>query len=127
MSDKPSKLGVPGQVRLGVSVGANETLADLVTERVGVFKAHRVLAFIAIYGVYVEQHGREPRSVSELSRSATSKRARATVDRYGAAFREAFPEYDLPTLLWAQARQTMDHLNVQDDEVLSFQVGATPL
>jgi hypothetical protein len=111
---------------VGATVG-NSTLADLVTERVGALKAHRVLTFIAIYGVFVEQNGREPRSVSEMSRTATSERSRATIDRYGAAFREAFPEYDMPTLVWAQARQTMDYLNVQDDEVLSLQLGATPL
>ncbi len=126
MSAKASKLSKAQQARLGLSVG-NSTLADVVTDRVGVFKAHRVLAFIAIYGVFVEQHGREPRSVSELARSSTSKRGRSTVDRYGAAFREAFPEYDLPTLVWSQVRHTMEHLNVEDDEVLSFQVGAAPL
>ncbi len=126
MSADRRKLSVTQQARVGASIGKS-TLADLVTERVGVLKAHRVLTFIAIYGVFVEQNGREPRSVSELSRSATSDRSRATIDRYAVTFREAFPEYVMPTLVWAQARQTMDHLNVQDDEVLSLQVGATPL
>ncbi len=126
MSADRRKLSLSQQARVGASVGSS-TLADLVTERVGVLKAHRVLTFIAIYGVFVEQNGREPRSVSELSRSAKSSRSRATIDRYGATFREAFPEYDMPTLMWAQARQKLGHLNVQDDEVLSLQLGATPL
>ncbi len=78
MSGEPRKLSASKQARLGLAIGANSTLADLVTERAGVLKAHRVLSFIAIYGVFVEQHGRAPGSVSELARSSTSYRSQAT-------------------------------------------------
>ncbi len=127
MSGEPRKLTKAQQIRLAANVGANQTLADLVNERVGGTKAHKVLSFIGIYGVFVEQHGYEPRSISELARAGTSSRSSATIDRYGAAFREAFPEYDMPTVLWYIAREAMPHLNVENEEVLGMQLGATPL
>lgn len=122
------RLSMTEQARIGGGVSLNETLAQLVMERVdgSHVKAMQVLSFIALYGVYVEQNGTEPRSVSDLARATRSKRSHATVERHGAAFREAFPEYSMPAVLWAKAREQLHFLD-SDEDVVSLQLGAVVL
>ena len=121
------RLSMAEQARISARVSANETLAELVMERVGGshVKAMHVLGFIAAYGIFVEQNGFEPRTPSQLARSGKSKRSAATIDRWGAVFKEAFPEYAMPTLLWSIARAQLPFLD--DEDVVSLQLGAVQL
>lgn len=134
MAEKlPKKLSMVEQARISMGVGNNQTIADLVLERCegSTSKAFLVISFIATYGVFVEQHGREPRSVSEVAHATLGRRSRATVNRWGAAFKEAFPELHLPTLMWATAREQLTWLDekdeVLDDGKITLQLGAVTL
>lgn len=129
------RLSATETARLSFRVSAHNTLADLVMERVGgdYVAATHVLGFISAFGVFVEQNGREPRSVVQLASSVKSKRSRATIDRWASKFREAFPEYEMPAVLWASVREQVmgdpslfpgDKL---DADVLSLKIGAVPL
>lgn len=120
------------QALVALRVGKNETLADLVMDRVDkdFVRAMHVMSFIAAYGVFVEQNKREPRSVLELAATVKGKRSRATLDRWAQKFREAFPEYDMPSVLWASVRDQVmgEELFADlDSDVLTFQIGAATL
>ncbi len=125
-------LNTVDQARIGVGIGSNETLAKIVLDRVdgSHVKAMHVLGFIAYYGVFVEQNGTEPRSINQVAMTGRSKRSRATIDRWGQTFREAFPEYAMPSHLWAIARgQVADDFDriPTDEDVLSLQLGSVRL
>lgn len=87
-------------VDAGRRVGSSDTLAELVAERkVNPLRALSVFSWIAAWGIFVEGMGREPRSMAELI--ATLEMNQRTAYRWQKAFREAFPEYKTPALLWA--------------------------
>lgn len=125
-SARRRRLSVSEQARIALKVGSHQPLIDIVSARTSSFQETlNVLRFIGVYGVYVEQNGREPRSISELALSATSSKHTATVNRWGADFRKAFPEYHLPVLLWAIVRpEVADLLDQADEDRLGFAIGA---
>ena len=71
--------------------------------------------------------------VVEMSETVKSKRSRQTLDRWARRFREAFPEYSMPSVLWASVRDEVmgdapklfaDEL---DADVISLKIGAAHL
>jgi hypothetical protein len=111
----------------GASLGYRtaETLADVVLDRQkNPVHAYHVLNYIAVWGVYVESQGREPRSILEMSEIVGQ--SRATLDRWARRFRQTFPEYETPAVLWSQIRsKVLDP--VDDADRLTLKLGAVPL
>jgi hypothetical protein len=126
LGGRPRKLSAMEQARISVRVGMNESLAEVVYQRCGGnhTKAMHVMGFVSVYGVFVEQNGREPRSLLELASTVKGKRSRATIDRWAQQFREAFPEYTMPAVLWSMVR---DSVQADDPDVVSMQIGAVIL
>lgn len=101
------------------------TLADVVLDRQSnPIAAYHVLNYIAVWGVFVETQGREPRSIHEMSELVSQ--SRATLDRWAQKFRKTFPEYDTPAVLWAQVRENLAD-PVEDADRLTLKLGAVPL
>jgi hypothetical protein len=111
----------------GAAVGYRtaETLADVVLDRQSnPVTAYHVLNYIAVWGVFVESQGREPRSIREMSEIVGQ--SRATIDRWASKFRKTFPEYETPAVIWAQVRsKVLDP--VDDADRLTLKLGAIPL
>lgn len=120
------RLSLGDQARLAMRVSTTDSLAELVLARTGGhLRATHVLSFIAAYGVFVEQTGREPGSVLEMAATVKSERSRQTLDRWARQFRQAFPEYDMPAVLWASIRdQVVKDTPPTSAEALSLQIGA---
>jgi hypothetical protein len=113
------------QIGDGFSIGNASTLGDLLYERSGnLRKMAQIGAFIAIWGRSVDAMGREPASVLELAEWINGKPSRATLSRYQVLFREAFPEYRTPSVLWSMAR---DQIGSEQIEVIATQIGAVQL
>jgi hypothetical protein len=102
-----------------------ETFGDLVYERTGsnMRDGYLVLMYIALWGAFVDAVGREPQSVSELSRAFPAI-SRRTMQRYSDRFRAVFPEYATPSVLWTTLAP-FPHSS--EPEVMVTQLGAVPL
>jgi hypothetical protein len=117
--------GVKRSFDVGSRVGGSETLAELVAERnIHPLRVLSVYSFIASWGIFVDALGYEPNSVDELAEVLKIKRDRAF--RWQKAFREAFPEYRTPALLWAAID---DQVNTSsgDLSVVTMTIGAAKL
>jgi hypothetical protein len=115
-------------VRAGATIGyvTSSTLADEVFERVkNPVTAWQILNYVAIWGVFVEVHGREPRSYRDMETVATQ--SYVTLSRWGGKFRTAFPEYDTPALLWAKVRPQLDPAPIDTPESVAFRIGGAAL
>jgi hypothetical protein len=122
-SGAPARSTPPGLfagLRDGARVSTNRTLSDLVLSRTenNLVTSVHVLAYIAMYGRFLEERGREPRSVRELALSIGA--SIATVDRYQSKFAAAFPEHESPLVIWLVSR---DQVPGDDPEVLALQLG----
>jgi hypothetical protein len=118
----PRRIGLAGQLDISAKVGSHESLGQLVLDRCNGSHsdAVKVLSYVAAFGVFTTQAGREPRSVNELG-TASSRRSRATLERWQTAFQRAFPEYSTPAVLWAMVR---DQVEVTDETLLALTIGA---
>ena len=120
-------------VRAGVKVGNTTAavLGDVVLDRVGgnPVTAVNVLSFVGAWGVFVEVYKREPSSLRELSQA--SGRSSRTIDRWASKFRDAFPEYRSPAVLWSQVRSQLieeqEGKLVLDAERLALRLGGAHL
>lgn len=113
------------QVADGIMLGDPETMGDLLYARCdGFMDMAAVTTFIALFGRFVEDLGREPQSLVELSEWVGPRPSRATLDRYQKRFRAAFPEYASPAVLWSQARPQVKGKNAA---VVASQIGAVTL
>lgn len=113
--------------RAGAKLGkvTADTLADVVLDRgANPVAAFHVLNYIALWGVFVESQGREPRSIRELAELGSQ--SRATIDRWAGKFRRTFPEYETPAVLWSQVRERIDAPAVDPDR-LTLVIGAVAL
>lgn len=113
------------QAGAGVGYRTAETLADIVLDRQSnPITAYHVLSYVAVWGVFVESQGREPRSIREMSELVGQ--SRATLDRWSQKFRKTFPEYDTPAVIWAQVRDKVVD-PVEDADRLALKLGAVAL
>ncbi len=105
-------------------VGAEvSTLADLLAERgVHPIRQVTVLSYVALWGQFRDAHEREPTSVDELAAGVGAPKR--TVYRWQKAFRETFPEYQSPAVLWEIAR---GQVAGDDPKVVGMQMGAVKL
>lgn len=115
------------QAVLTARLTQDETLGDLVLSRVGgnFVKATHVLGYIACFGVFTVQNGREPSTMLELAESVKGQRSKATLDRYASAFRAAFPEYRTPSALWTMVAPRV--VPSENPDALALHLGAVPL
>ncbi len=114
--------------RTGATVGYvnADTLADTVLDRISnPVKAWQTLNYVALWGVFVESQGHEPRSTREMAEKFTQ--SHATINRWAKVFKAAFPEYDTPAVLWARVREQLDARAVEDVDSVAFRVGAAVL
>jgi hypothetical protein len=103
----------------GLRTGTDRTLSDLVLSRTPNFLTGvHVLAYIAMYGRFLEEHGREPRSVRELGAAVGARHA--TVHRYQQLFKAAFPEHETPLVIWLVSR---DQVPGNDVDTMALQLG----
>ena len=91
------------QIVAGSRVGRNKTLIDaLATRGLTNIESLHVLKYVAVWGLYLEETGNEPRTVDEICELVSYKRA--VMFKWQTAFRKAFPEYTTPAILWSVAR-----------------------
>lgn len=115
-------------VRAGVTVGYvnADTLADVVLDRTSnPVKAWQILSYVALFGVFVETQGREPRSIREMAE--IFDKSHATLNRWARSFKTAFPEYDTPAVLWVRVREQLNARAVEEVDSVAFRVGAAVL
>jgi hypothetical protein len=105
-----------------VRLSTSKTLADEIIERVGFTESLRVARFIAFWGLYHETHGIEPASIDDLA--AFLGKSKSWMFKLQSSFREAFPEYKSPAILWDRAR---DQVEGTDPDVLVMKLGAVEL
>lgn len=125
MSTMGKKVTATDGLRLGLQVGASESVGELLTERgIGSLRQQSVLKWIALWGIFVTAAGREPRSPDEVIVGLRVKRRSAY--NYQRAFREAFPEFDTPAVLWAMVAAEVEAKNAHP-VVLAEQLGLVRL
>lgn len=123
MPKKDRRVGARSAVAAGLRVGSSETLAALVLER-GFSPVRALSAFnwIGAWGVIHDATGREPRNVEEVADALGMPHR--TVYEWQAKFREIFPEYKTPAVLWqlvgSQVKST-------DPRVVGFELGGASL
>jgi hypothetical protein len=101
-------------------VGQSGTLADFVVARgASPLRSLHVFYWIAAWGMFQEVNGREPTSAEEIA-PAIGVNLR-TLYRWQKAFREVFPEYATPALLWALVG---DQVQGDNPDVMALQLGA---
>jgi len=108
------------QIRAGARVGRNKTLAEILSARG--FSTRRtltVLKFVAVWGLYLEHEGKEPATVDDIC--ALTGYNRSTVFGWQSSFREAFPEYQSPAVLWSIVSDTA---NSEEVELLAMQLAS---
>jgi hypothetical protein len=111
--------------RLGAKLGqlTGDTLGDIVLDRTNIVTAWQILNYVAVWGVYVERFGREPKSCREMS--AVTPQSHATLSRWQTKFRKVFPEYESPAVLWSKVRDGL--VVVDDPDHVTLQIGAAAL
>lgn len=105
-----------------VRLATSKTLADEIIERVGFRESLRVARFIAFWGLYHEACGKEPSTVEDLA--TFLGKSNSWVYKLQVSFRETFPEYKSPAILWDRAR---DQIEGTDPDVLVMKLGAVEL
>lgn len=106
------------QLEAGAAVGANRTLIAFLSDRgLSHTESLHVLKFVAIWGLTTEKLGREPRVIEDICEVVPYRRA--TAFKWQTAFRDAFPEYQTPAVLWSIVRGWAD---AEDVEVMAMQL-----
>lgn len=107
----------------GLRVGQSETLAELVVGRgASPLRALSAFYWIAAWGLFIDAHEREPRSVEEVATAVGIKPR--TAYNWQKAFRELFPEYSTPATLWDLVH---DQVPGDDPHVVGLQLGGASL
>lgn len=121
MSDRMKKM--KRSVNVGWSVGQSKTLTDVLMDRgLSMSKAVQVCYYVAVWGLYRDALGMEPESADVLALAL--KVDRRTVFRWQAAFRQAFPEFRSPAVLWEMVKADV---RGDDAQSVAFQIGAASL
>jgi hypothetical protein len=121
------------QMRLGLAEGLKDgwavtgsSLAEVVEERTdGVSAMLHVLTYIALWGRFTEQAGREPASILELS--TAMRMPNKTLWRWAERFAESFPELESPAPLWELVRGPVSDDLDRSPAVLAMKLGAVQL
>lgn len=71
-----------------------ETVNKRLARALGFRRATVVLSFVMVWSLFRELYDRDPETIDELAEEM--ERSRATVFRWQADFRVAFPEYSTP-------------------------------
>jgi hypothetical protein len=103
------------------------TLGDEVLERQSnPLTAWQILNYIAMWGVYVEVKGTEPKSTRELSELVGQ--SHTTMARYSLKFKRAFPEYETPAVLWQKVRDQVEaKQHAEHPEAVAMRIGGATL
>jgi len=89
--------------KAGWAVSGSETLTDHLMERgLSLIQAMGVCRYVAMWGLYREATGVEPESVDQIIERV--KVPRRTAFKWQKSFREAFPEYQSPAVLWEMVK-----------------------
>lgn len=98
-------------------------MAAHVVEKVGYRKGVLLVAFVAGWADFIESQGRPPRNVAEYAVSVRQSHTKAY--RELSYFREAFPEYETPTELWALIKERAPAGRNRD--LLALELGSVQL
>lgn len=120
---KKSPSGARAAVASGLRVGRSDTLAALVVEKgCSPLRALSAFNWIGAWGIVHDSLEREPRSVEEVAQVV--KVSPRTVYGWQAAFREIFPEYSTPAVLWAKIHEQVE---TDDPVVAGLSLGGASL
>lgn len=101
----------------GIKVGSSDTLgAQLLKRGVKPVRALSAFYWVAAWGTFFDQTGREPRNADEVAQLL--KLSTRTAYSWQQKFREVFPEYSTPATLWHQL-----HDQVEGDDPVAIGLG----
>ena len=99
-----------------------DSLLVVLTKRVGLLKAMKVLTFIVAWGIVTEDLGRPPETVEEYA--YWWRESAATAYREQRLFREALrDDTATPTPIWEQARSQLDAKDETRKELAAAKLG----